>query len=122
MIATIVLALRFALAITLFAFLGWAFFTLLQELRQQGTKLSSVKKLGITFYVEIEEGKESLRQFTQTEIVLGRDASCDLCIMDEALSAHHARVIYHHGQWWLEDLNSTNGTFLNHENWSRRLL
>ena len=115
MIATIVLALRFALAITLFAFLGWAFYTLLQELRQQGTKLSSVKKLGITFYVEIEEGKESLRQFTQTEIVLGRDASCDLCIMDEALSAHHARVIYHHGQWWLEDLNSTNGTILNHE-------
>jgi len=115
MIATIVLALRFALAITLFAFLGWAFYTLLQELRQQGTKLSSVKKLGITFYIEIEEGKESLRQFTQTEIVLGRDASCDLCIMDEALSAHHARVIYHHGQWWLEDLNSTNGTFLNHE-------
>ena len=81
MIATIVLALRFALAITLFAFLGWAFYTLLQELRQQGTKLSTVKKLGITFYVEIEEGKESIRQFTQTEIVLGRDANCDLCIM-----------------------------------------
>jgi len=37
----------------------------------------------------------------------------DLAIMDEALSAQHARISHHHGQWWLEDLNSTNGTFLN---------
>jgi pSer/pThr/pTyr-binding forkhead associated (FHA) protein len=115
MIATIVLALRLALAITLFAFLGWAFYTLLQELRQQGIKLSTQKKIGITLHVKIEEGRESVRHFTQSEMVLGRDANCDLSIMDEALSAHHARITYHHGQWWLEDLNSTNGTFLNHE-------
>ena len=51
--------------------------------------------------------------FTQPEIVLGRDSNTDLSIMDEALSAHHARITYHHGQWWLEDLNSTNGTLLN---------
>jgi pSer/pThr/pTyr-binding forkhead associated (FHA) protein len=115
MIATIVLALRLALAITLFAFLGWAFYTLWQELRQQGIKLSAQKKIGITLHVKIEEGKESVRHFTQSEMVLGRDANCDLSIMDEALSAHHARLTHHHGQWWLEDLNSTNGTFLNHE-------
>ena len=36
MIATVVLVLRFALAIALYAFLGWALFTLLQELKQQG--------------------------------------------------------------------------------------
>ena len=47
--------------------------------------------------------------------MIGRDTKCDLSVMDEALSAHHARIAYHHGQWWLEDLNSTNGTFLNHE-------
>lgn len=115
MIATIVLALRLALAITLFTFLGWAFYTLLQELQQQGTKLSAQKKFGITFYVRIEQGNESIRHFTQPEIVLGRDVNCDLSVMDEALSAHHARITYHHGQWWLEDLNSTNGTILNHE-------
>ena len=115
MIATIVLALRLALAIALFSFLGWAFYTLLQDLRQQGSKLSAQKKLGITFHIKTEVGKESIRQFTQAEIILGRDANCDLSIMDEALSAHHARVTHHHNQWWLEDLNSTNGTFLNHE-------
>jgi pSer/pThr/pTyr-binding forkhead associated (FHA) protein len=115
MIATIVLALRLALAITLFAFLGWAFYTLFQELRQQGSKLSDQKKLGITFYITTDQSKESIRHFNQMEIVLGRDANCDLSVLDGALSAHHARVTYHHGQWWLEDLNSTNGTFLNHD-------
>ncbi len=115
MIATVVLALRIALATALFAFLGWAFYTLMQDLRQQGSKLSTQKKLGITFYIRIGSGTESIRHFTQPEMILGRDANCDLSIMDEALSAHHARVTYHHGQWWLEDLNSTNGTYLNKE-------
>ena len=116
MIATVVLALRLALAITLYAFLGWAFYTLLQELRLQGNKLSTQKKLGITFYIKTENGKESIRRFVQPEIILGRDTNCDLSVMDEALSAHHARITFHHGQWWLEDLNSTNGTQLNREN------
>jgi hypothetical protein len=115
MIATVVLALRLALAIALFTFLGWAFYTLLQELRQQGTRLSTQKKRGISLSVKINPEKESIRHFDQTEIVLGRDTNCDLSVMDEALSAHHARITYHHGQWWLEDLNSTNGTFLSRE-------
>jgi predicted component of type VI protein secretion system len=115
MIATVVLALRLALAIALYAFLAWAFLTLLQELRQQGTRLSVQRKLGITFFIRLEQGRESARHFSQTEIVLGRDTNCDLSIMDEAMSAHHARVTFHHGQWWLEDLNSTNGTFLNQQ-------
>ncbi len=115
MIATVVLALRLALAIALYAFLGWAFYTLLQELRLQGNKLSAQKKLGITFYIKIEEGRESIRHFSQPEIMLGRDAHCDLSVSDDTLSAHHARIRFHHGQWWLEDLNSTNGTFLNRE-------
>ena len=115
MIATVVLALRFALAIALYAFLGWALFTLLQELKQQGNKLSTQKKPSITIFVNIERKRESQRYFTQTEIMIGRDTHCDLSVMDEALSAHHARITHHHGQWWLEDLNSRNGTFLNRQ-------
>lgn len=115
MIATVVLALRFALAIALYTFLGWALFTLLQELKQQGNKLSTQKKPGITIFVNIDRKRESQQYFTQTEIIIGRDTHCDLSVMDEALSAHHARIIHHHGQWWLEDLNSRNGTFLNRE-------
>jgi pSer/pThr/pTyr-binding forkhead associated (FHA) protein len=115
MIATIVLALRFALAIALYAFLGWALWTLWQELNQQGKRLASRKQPSITLFINVENDKQSLRQFSQSEITIGRDTNCDLSMLDEALSAHHARITFHHGQWWLEDLHSTNGTFLNRE-------
>ena len=115
MIATVVLLLRLILAIALYAFLGWALWMLLQELKQQGDKLAAQKKPTITLHFRIGESKESIQHFEQPEIMIGRDTNCDLSMMDEALSAHHARLTHHHGQWWLEDLNSTNGTFLNHE-------
>lgn len=115
MIATVVLALRFALAIALYVFLGWALFTLLQELKQQGSKLSTQKKPGITIFFSIGSKKDNQQHFTGSEIMIGRDTHCDLSVLDEALSSHHARITFHHGQWWLEDLNSRNGTFLNRE-------
>lgn len=115
MIATVVLLLRLSLAIALYAFLGWALWNLLRELKQQGDKLATQKKPAITLSIQIDQGKESVQQFSQPQILIGRDTNCDITMMDEALSAHHARLTYHHGQWWLEDLSSTNGTFLNRE-------
>ena len=115
MIATVVLVLRLLLAIALYAFLGWALWNLLREFKQQGDRLAAQKKPGIALSIQTEQGKENQRQFLQPQIMIGRDTKCDLAVMDEALSAHHARLTHHHGQWWLEDLNSTNGTFLNQE-------
>ena len=115
MIATTVLILRLILAVALYTFLGWALWTLLRELKQQGDKLAVQKKPAITLFVKPDQGKESLHRFSQSQVLIGRDPNCDLSLMDEALSAHHTRLSHHHGQWWLEDLNSTNGTFLNGE-------
>lgn len=115
MIASVVLALRLILAIALYGFLGWALMTLWQELKQQANNLSIQKQPGITIETKLGQDKLSQSHFSQNEVMIGRDTNCDLSVMDEALSAHHARVIFHHGQWWLEDLDSTNGTFLNHE-------
>lgn len=115
MTATLVLLLRLLLAVALYAFLGWALWNLLREFKQQGDKLATQKKPDIILSIKMGPGKESVRQFSQPQIMIGRDTKCDLSVMDEALSAHHARLTHHHGQWWLEDLNSTNGTYLNHE-------
>ena len=115
MIASVVLALRLILAIALYCFLAWALLTLWQELKQQSIRLSIQKQPGIMIETRLGQDKLSQSHFSQNEVMIGRDTNCDLSVMDEALSAHHARIIFHHGQWWLEDLNSTNGTFLNRE-------
>jgi pSer/pThr/pTyr-binding forkhead associated (FHA) protein len=115
MIAPVVLALRLILAIALYGFLGWALLTLWQELQQQANRLSTQRKPNITIEIRVGNKKLSQSHFSQAEITIGRDTHCDLAVADEALSAQHARVVYHHGQWWLEDLSSRNGTFLNHE-------
>jgi len=115
MIATVVLTLRIVMAIALYSFLGWTLLTLWRELKQQADKLATQKTPGITVEVGPGRGQEYQSRFTQTEILIGRDKHCDLPVADEAVSVHHARITHHHGQWWLEDLSSTNGTFLNRE-------
>ena len=115
MTATLVLLLRLTLAVALYAFLGWALWNLLHEFKQQGDKLAAQKKPAITLSIKGDQGQERKLQFSQPQIMIGRDTKCDVSMMDEALSAHHARLSHHHGQWWLEDLNSTNGTYLNRE-------
>jgi FHA domain-containing protein len=47
------------------------------------------------------------------EVTIGRAASCTVSIEDTFISQLHARVFYDNGQIYVEDLGSTNGTFLN---------
>jgi len=113
MSAPFVLALRIFLALSLYAFLGWTLFTIWHELRTQGTILAARKIPGINLNVQIGEQPSSQRFFTQSEILLGRDSHCDVPLPDDTVSTRHARLSHHNGQWWLEDLGSTNGTRLN---------
>jgi hypothetical protein len=45
-------------------------------------------------------------------ITIGRAEDSTLVITDDYASARHARLVPQAGQWLLEDLGSTNGTFL----------
>ncbi|WGW11749.1 FHA domain-containing protein [Saxibacter everestensis] len=46
-------------------------------------------------------------------ILIGRAPECTLVLSDDFSSSRHARIYPQHGQWFLEDLGSTNGTTLN---------
>lgn len=49
----------------------------------------------------------------QEKISIGRRSTNDVCIPDLSVSGNHARITRQAGVCWLEDLNSTNGTFVN---------
>jgi hypothetical protein len=46
------------------------------------------------------------------EITLGRSPDSDLIVDDEYASTHHAKLILINNDWLIQDLNSTNGTYL----------
>ncbi len=111
----VVLALRLLLAVSLYAFLGWAFASLWRDIKQQGALLASRKIPPISLTIVRGEPASQVRHFVQPEVIIGRDPACECPVADESISARHARLSFHHNQWWLEDLNSTNGTLLNQE-------
>ncbi|MGA2673179.1 MAG: FHA domain-containing protein [Terracidiphilus sp.] len=49
----------------------------------------------------------------QTSWVIGRETGCDLMVPESAVSSRHCRLTHHANGFTVEDLNSTNGTFVN---------
>ncbi len=47
------------------------------------------------------------------QLVIGRDSSSNVAINDAEVSRKHARLTFQGGKYVLEDLGSTNGTFVN---------
>jgi len=114
MIGTLLLVLRLAMALALFTFLGWAVLTLWRDIKRQSALMAARQIPGIILIEEVETGTRS-SEFNIPELVIGRDQTCDLIFDDKTVSAEHARLTYHHGNWWVEDLHSKNGTLINLE-------
>jgi hypothetical protein len=47
------------------------------------------------------------------EMTVGRAAGCGVALDDSTVSQLHARIFRQDGRLWIEDLGSTNGTFVN---------
>lgn len=52
---------------------------------------------------------------TTSAILIGRAPSCTLVLDDDYSSSRHARIFPSGDQWVLEDLGSTNGTFIGNQ-------
>lgn len=48
----------------------------------------------------------------ETQVTIGRAPSSTLVVDDDYCSIQHARLYREGDDWWIEDLGSTNGTFL----------
>jgi serine phosphatase RsbU (regulator of sigma subunit) len=58
-------------------------------------------------------GAGTVREIGKPKLVLGRHPDCDISIENLDVSRHHAQILRIQDEFFLEDLHSTNGTFLN---------
>ncbi len=114
MLAALILIIRLILLLVLLSFLGWAIYTLWRELKFQSDSMIAKKIPWISVFSE-SESSDQKQIFTKPELRIGRDPTCDIQLSDDTVSNQHARLWYRNKQWWIEDLLSTNGTFLNDE-------
>lgn len=55
----------------------------------------------------------TLDLFQQETALLGRARNCDMVLNDAVTSSNHARLIRNGADWYIEDLDSKNGTVVN---------
>lgn len=51
-------------------------------------------------------------QLDDSPVLIGRGGDCTLVLDDDYASTRHARIFPENGRWYIEDLGSTNGTFV----------
>lgn len=110
----LLLLIRALMAVLLYGFLGWAVYTLWRDIRIQSEliALRKIPELSLSYSV----GGELISQHFQVpELLVGREEICDVILDEKTVSAEHARLSFHHGNWWVKDLDSRNGTYLNNE-------
>jgi len=110
--AVLLWGVRIAFLVVLYLFLIRAFGTLTRAMR---TESAGARAMG-TLVVERSPARSPRvgeRLALRASNSMGRDAGNDIAVPDEAASARHASLEIHDGEWWIEDLGSTNGTLVN---------
>ncbi len=111
MSAGIILTLRVLASLSLYTFLGLIIFILWKDLINAEKTIAGNLQTPITIR---DISQDETRDFRDNEIFVGRDKLAQIRFQhDEAVSNMHARLFYKENNWWVEDLLSTNGTFLN---------
>ena len=108
--ALVLLVLRILGAVLLYAFMGFLAYFLWRDYRAAVAPRTSAPAATLI----VVEGASIGMVYPLREVnLVGRAADSTLRIKDKTISAHHARLSFHAGQWWLEDLGSRNGSRVN---------
>lgn len=114
------IAMKLAVILSLYLFIAMVLRSLYVDLfpekrrvRAAAARVSRTVKVGRP-YLRIKTGEGKAGRFElDGETVIGRGAECQVCLEDEFVSQLHARIVKAGESYLLEDLGSTNGTYVN---------
>jgi pSer/pThr/pTyr-binding forkhead associated (FHA) protein len=69
----------------------------------------------LRLFIIDDAGHETIVPLIRDEIVLGRLHGNTIRLTDRDVSPHHARIVRAGGQYFVEDIHSDNGTWVNGE-------
>ena len=70
--------------------------------------------------VRVEKGEAEKTDFCFREpFRIGREKGCDIQLFDSTVSRYHAEVLFVGGSWWVNDLQSANGTYIDGKRFER---
>lgn len=117
--------LLFALRIALIAVL-WLFILIVLTVLRKDTKATApaasvaparpAKRGEVPRHITIVDGPmrgSRLDLDGVSEVTIGRSPDCLFVVSDDYASSRHARLFQHGNEWFVEDLDSRNGTFVN---------
>ena len=115
--------LKFLFLALLYIFFIWIVIMSLIQLRKpkkptRPSKNNKIKEAQTvtTYLLTIEpQDTQGIEYTLEEEMFLGRDEECEITISDSFTSHRHARIFLEENTLYLEDLTSTNGTFVNGE-------
>lgn len=108
------LVLRVIAVVILYAFLGIAFYLLWRDLaRGSAPPADTADRLRLLAQETPAENGQEIAYPLRPVTTLGRSPHNTIVLQDEFASTTHAQLIRQKGVWWLEDLGSRNGTYLN---------
>ena len=103
------LVLRIVATGLLYLFLGVALYVIWRSFSAPASKNASKPEAATLHFDD-----ESDRQFSVRPVTaLGRAKDNDVVLDDPFISSNHAIIVWRDGGWWIEDLGSHNGTFIN---------
>jgi len=71
-------------------------------------------------FIQQPDGDQLLTELVNSQTYLiGRNDDCTICIPSDSISGHHAQLAFSAEGWVLEDLGSSNGTFVNSQQISK---
>jgi pSer/pThr/pTyr-binding forkhead associated (FHA) protein len=104
---------RIALAVCLYAFLALILLALWRDVRSAGGAFPAGGPALSLRRLRADGAPEHVYPLTKESCFIGRSPSVEVSLADETVSVVHARLWRTGGRWWLEDLDSRNGTLLN---------